>query len=112
MAAAEQSDAVDREFKEYWDSQLLEYPTISRDEAGKWNYFDVEPEYPAASAQAEDLARQTLALASRYYEADSTALSSIVEAAYEAQKDPDPDRSFVAYWFIEEILSAAIRGRR
>ena len=118
-------------FDAMWNAQLLEYPTISRNEAGKWNYFDVIPEQPeviyeggrrlnldSASeadvqlAQAEDLARQTLELASRYYEADSCALTFVVDAAYAAkQQNADPDLSFVAMWFIEALLVAAVHGR-
>ena len=25
---------------------MLDYPTITRNEAGEWNYFDVTPEWP------------------------------------------------------------------
>jgi hypothetical protein len=27
-----------------WNAQLIEYPIISRNKAGEWNYFDVTPE--------------------------------------------------------------------
>jgi hypothetical protein len=100
----------------------------TRDEAGNWNYFDVIPEviYEAggepvnlddASAielpisQGADLAQWTLALAGRYYEADSCALESAFFAAYDASGGSDPNLSYVAACFIDEILDAAVRGR-
>jgi hypothetical protein len=47
-------DQFDREFKEYWDNGMLEYPTITRNEAGEWEHFDVEP-----GANGVELALQT-----------------------------------------------------
>jgi hypothetical protein len=37
---------IDPEFQKMWDRQLLDYPTITRDEVGNWNYLDVIPEQP------------------------------------------------------------------
>jgi hypothetical protein len=35
----------------------------------------------------------------------------VANAAYDAMEASDPDLSFVATCFIDEILSAAVRGR-
>ena len=87
----------DPEFAAMWDGQMLDYPTITRNEAGEWNYFDVTPETPEMvydedgklhpvdglqgwelqHAQGEELAYQTLKLAGRYCEANSCALSDV-----------------------------------
>jgi hypothetical protein len=34
---------VSPEFAALWDQQMLDYPTITRDEAGEWHYFAVTP---------------------------------------------------------------------
>jgi hypothetical protein len=123
---------IDPEFDAMWNDQLLDYPTISRSDDGTWNYFDVTPaqpemiyedgkcrsldgatEYDVQQAQGEELAQQTLALAARHYEADSCALTLVVDAAHKVMADmqADPDRGFIAAMFIDEILDAAIRGR-
>jgi hypothetical protein len=48
MTASEEllANEIDPEFQKIWDQQMLEYPTISRNEAGEWNYFDVTPDQP------------------------------------------------------------------
>jgi hypothetical protein len=52
-----------RSFDAMWDRQMLDYPTITRDEAGEWNYFDVtereDDDANTAWAQGEALARKT-----------------------------------------------------
>jgi hypothetical protein len=65
----------------------------------------------SAISQGEELARQTLELASQYREADSCALTLVADAAYAAKQGSDPDLSFVAEWFIGWILVAAVHGR-
>jgi hypothetical protein len=120
----------EREFSEMWDGQLLDYPTITRNDAGEWNYFDVKPAYATViwedgvrktldgvsdsdvmMNQGEDLALETLAIADQCREADSVALHEIMVAALKAFDGPDRDRSVVAWGFTNAILDAAVRGR-
>jgi hypothetical protein len=116
LSETKTDEQFEREFKAMWDAQKLDYPTVTRNEAGEWNYFDVTPDEPwdgrsKSDLQWEgcDLARATLELASRHYEADSCALTLIVAAAHKAM-ETDPS-NMVAPAFIETILDAAIHGR-
>jgi hypothetical protein len=114
---------IDAEFQAMWDAQMLEYPTISRDESGKWHYFDVpdppviiDPDDGLGTSPTEwdwgrTLARQSLELAGRHYEADSCALLFVLGAAHEALGGTC-ERALVAHAFIEEILDTAVHGRQ
>jgi hypothetical protein len=92
-----------------WNAQLIEYPIISRDKAGEWNYFDVTPDKPEmvyeggkvrppdgvtpcatrGGGRARSWRSRPSAIASRYYEVDSCVLNLVLAAAHEALKDPD-----------------------
>ena len=94
-------NSFERKFNVYFDNTLLEYPTITRNDAGEWNYFDVKPDMDGA-----ELARETLRLASRYFEPDGVALLGVLQGAHEVLSRPV--LCVVAYDFIEEILDAAL----
>jgi hypothetical protein len=135
LDGAKTSEEFEQKFNEMWDAQKLDYPTVTRNEVGEWNYFDVTPEHGQLQyfrkgkprredyidgvddtemqwSQGEGLARETLELAGRYYEADSCTLDSIVGRAFEiANGKPDQHPAyFVAVAFISEVLDCAIKG--
>jgi hypothetical protein len=114
---------LDPEYEATCDKQLLEYPTVTRNDAGELDYFYVTPvphemsedECEVDWAYGERLARETLALAGEYLDT-SYALEFIVCDAYKAlfrateDEAVDTRRSTITSSFIQEILDMAVRG--
>jgi hypothetical protein len=124
------TDPYEREFAAMWDAQLLDYPTITRNEAGKWNYFAVTParaqwttedrvpctidgltDADVQTNQGEDLAIETLCIAAQNREADGVALQGVTQRAFEIYGTPRHPLFSVALGFVETILDAAVKGR-
>jgi hypothetical protein len=88
---------------------MLDYPTVTRNEAGEWNYFDATLQQPDGYDQGQDLAFETLRIASRQREADFCALLNITTAAVEALNDGG--KSPLAHGFMDVVLNSAVYGR-
>ena len=121
-------DDLDDDPDAHFHAQMLEYPTVTRNEAGEWNWFDatlvVDTEAQGDPLRrGRELARETLRLASQHREMDDFRLSDnfivsrvvggacAVVRGQERRRDTPP-LYWIATSFVGEVVRSAISTYR